>query len=67
MVAVWPKLVILTADMPFAPLALDWVLGLMLVPRGRRGLAVWGVVTELEAERRAGDTDVIDIELVIIL
>ncbi len=53
--------------MPLVPVSLDWVLGLMLEPRGRSGLPVWGVGTELGAERGAGDMDVMDIELVMIL
>lgn len=53
--------------MPLVPVIFDWVLGLTLEPTGRRGFAVCGVGTELRAESGAGDTDVIDTELVIIL
>lgn len=53
--------------MPLVPVSLDWVLGLTLEPIGRSGLATWGVETELGTERGAGDMDVMDIELVMIL
>lgn len=53
--------------MPLVPVSLDWVLALMLEPRGRRGFAVWDVGTVLVAEMGAGDVDVIDTELVRIL
>lgn len=49
------------------PVNLDWVLGLTLEPRGRRGLVVWGVGTELGAERGAEDMEVKDTELAMIL
>lgn len=50
MVAFCPKPPILTADMPLVPVSLDWVLELMLEPRGRREFAEWGTGVALEAD-----------------
>lgn len=52
--------------MPFVTVNLDWEPGL-LEPRSRTGVALWVAGTVFGAERGAGDTAGIDIELVIIL
>lgn len=53
--------------MPLVPVSLDWVLGLILEPTGRSGLATLVVGAELGAERGAVDMDAMGIEFAIIL